>query len=209
MAAYETELIETETDSELYMIGTTDEHEEKLVKTYNDIFTDLKKKSVRTVLTNGVAGIGKTFQTKLFMCDWAKEKSNKDVDIIVPLQFSELSTQKEVLSMDSLLKTFFLDLAKHGPGTYEEKKVVFVLDGLENCDLPLDFENNIEHTDTKKSASMDVILTNLIKGNLLPKALLWIISQPLGVNKIPGELIEQVIECRGKSAMLKHTTQFM
>lgn len=202
LAAYEAELIEAETDSELYMIDTNNEHEEKLVKTYN-IFTGLKKKTVRTVLTKGVAGIGKTFQAKLFMFDWAKGKSNKDVDVIVPLQFSELKTQKEALSLDSLLKGFFHDEAKPGVSIYEKKKVAFVLDGLENYDLPLDFDNNFELTDIKTAASMDVILTNLIKGNLLPNALLWIISQPSGVDKIPGEYIEQVTECRGKRAMLK------
>ncbi|XP_016519462.1 protein NLRC3-like [Poecilia formosa] len=178
------------------MIDTNNQHEEKLVKTYNDMFTDLKKKTVRTVLTKGIAGIGKTFQAKLFMFDWAKGKSNKDVDIIVPLQFSELKTQKEAQSLDSLLKGFFHDEAKPGVSIYEKKKVAFVLDGLENYDLPLDFDNNIELTDIKTAASMDVILTNLIKGNLLPKALLWIISQPSGVHKIPGGYIEQVTECR-------------
>ncbi|XP_035991346.1 LOW QUALITY PROTEIN: uncharacterized protein LOC105922654 [Fundulus heteroclitus] len=196
LAAYETELIEMETDSELYMIDTNNEFEEKLVETYDDLFTDLKKKTVRTVLTKGVAGIGKTFQTKLFMFDWAKGKSNKDVDIIIPLQFSELSKRKEALSMDSLLESFFRDVAEPGVGTYEKKKVALVLDGLENYEPPLDFDNNIELRDMKKPASMDVILTNLIKGNLLPKACLWIISQPSGVHKIPGEYIEQVTECR-------------
>ncbi|MED6241595.1 hypothetical protein ATANTOWER_021044, partial [Ataeniobius toweri] len=191
LAACEMELIETETDSELYMIDTNNEDEEKLVKTYNKIFTDLKKKTVRTVLTKGVAGIGKTFQTKLFMFDWAKGKSNKDVDIIVPLRFSMLSKRKEALSLDSLLKSIFHDVAG-----VEKKKVAFVLDGLENNELPLDFDNNTELTDIKKPASMDVILTNLIKGNLLPKAFVWIISQPSGVHKIPDEYIEQVTECR-------------
>ncbi|MEQ2196310.1 hypothetical protein XENOCAPTIV_009415 [Xenoophorus captivus] len=185
------ELIETDTDSELYMIDTNNEDEEKLVKTYNEIFTDLKKKTVRTVLTKGVAGIGKTFQTKLFMFDWAKGKSNKDVDIIVPLRFSKLSKRKEALSLDSLLKSFFHDVAG-----VEKKKVAFVLDGLENNELPLDFDNNTELTDIKKPASMDVILTNLIKGNLLSNAFVWIISQPSGVHKIPNEYIEQVTECR-------------
>ena len=54
-------------ESELLEI--TEEGEEKQI--------EICDKTVRTMLTKGVAGIGKTFQTRKFMVDWAEGKSNK------------------------------------------------------------------------------------------------------------------------------------
>ena len=182
-----------ETDSQLY----EKKDEDKLVQTkYEAIMNDSKNKG-RTVLTRGVAGIGKTFQTRLFMVDWANEKSNKNIDLIVPIDFSELNSKRdEVQSMEDLLH-FLTSIKLPVVCSYDKCEIVFVLDGLEKCKLPLDFEKNKDLSDMKERASMDVLLTNLIKGKLLPSARLWIISQPSGVDKIPTEYIHKVTECQG------------
>nr|XP_046253823.1 NLR family CARD domain-containing protein 3-like [Scatophagus argus] len=145
----------------------------------------------------GVPGIGKTFQTRRFMVDWANRNSNKKIDLIVTFNFTELNSEKEkVQSMKDLLHCSLKD-SKHGRDySYDDCKILFVLDGLEKCELPLDFEKNKELTDMEKPASMDVLLTNLIVGTLLPSALLWIISQPSGIDKIPPGYIHKKTECR-------------
>ncbi|XP_031701412.1 uncharacterized protein LOC116382475 [Anarrhichthys ocellatus] len=143
----------------------------------------------------GVAGVGKTFQTKLFMVDWAKGKSNKEIDLIVSFHFGALNSRKEVQSLKDLICDS-LDDDKHRIDNYDMRKVAFVLDGLEECKLPLDFAKNEDLTDIEDPASIDVLLTNLIKGKLLPSALLWIISQPSGVDKIPSDYIDKLTECR-------------
>ncbi|XP_040907537.1 uncharacterized protein LOC121190668 isoform X2 [Toxotes jaculatrix] len=195
LSHYEEELRKHETDTELYEIKSDKdkEDEEKLVKNYNEIFKASEKE--RTVLMKGVPGIGKTFQTRRFMVDWAKGNSNQDIDLIVSFHFSELNS-KGVQSMEDLLNHFFSNSKQRGLPTFDKCKVAFVLDGLEERQLALDFENNQDLTDIKEKASMDVLLTNLIKGSLLPSARLWIISQPSGVDKIPPEYIQKVTECR-------------
>ncbi|XP_067447796.1 uncharacterized protein [Thunnus thynnus] len=190
---YKEELSQHETDTELYETVKKRERKYKLVQTYNDIFHDSKKNKVRTVLMKGEAGVGKTFQTRLFMVDWANGKSNKNIDLIVPLNFSEL--RDEVQSMESLLH-FFTSIKQPVVCSYDKCEIVFVLDGLEECKLPLDFKKNKDLFDMKERALMDVLLTNLIKGNLLPSARLWIISQPSGVDKIPMKYIHKVTECQ-------------
>ncbi|XP_076581813.1 NLR family CARD domain-containing protein 3-like [Chaetodon auriga] len=153
---------------------------------------------IRTVMTKGVAGIGKTVLTQKFTLDWAEDKVHQDIQFMFPFTFRELNVLKEKkFSLVELVHHFFPETKEAGICRFEEFRVLFILDGLDECRLPLDFHNNEILTDVTKSTSVDVLLTNLIRRNLLPSARLWITTRPAAANQIPPEYVDMVTEVRG------------
>ncbi|XP_026197662.1 NLR family CARD domain-containing protein 3-like [Anabas testudineus] len=204
--------------TELYITegGTgevNDEHEVRQIETasrkpdrpettirHEDLFKPVpgREEPIRTVMTKGVAGIGKTVLTQKFTLDWAEDKANQDIQFTFPLTFRELNVLKEKkFSLVELVHHFFTETKEAGICRFEEFQVVFILDGLDECRLPLDFHNNQVLTDDTESTSVDVLLTNLIRGNLLPSARLWITTRPAAANQIPPECVDMVTEVRG------------
>ncbi|XP_035857410.1 NLR family CARD domain-containing protein 3-like [Sander lucioperca] len=153
---------------------------------------------IRTVMTKGVAGIGKTVLTQKFTLDWAEGKANQDIQFIFPFTFRELNVLKDKkYSLVELVDYFFSETKEAGICRFEEFQVVFIFDGLDECRLPLDFLNTEILTDVTESTSVGVLLTNLIRGKLLPSARLWITTRPAAANQIPAECVDMVTEVRG------------
>uniref|UniRef100_A0AAZ1WZD3 NACHT domain-containing protein n=1 Tax=Oreochromis aureus TaxID=47969 RepID=A0AAZ1WZD3_OREAU len=204
--------------TELYITegGTAevnDEHEVRQIETASrkpdrpettirqeDIFkaSPGRDEPIRTVLTKGVAGIGKTVLTQKYTLDWAEDKANQDIQFIFPFTFRELNVLKdEKFSLVELVHHFFTETKEAGICSFEDFQVVFIFDGLDECRLPLDFHKTAILTDPRKSASVDVLLINLIRGNLLPSARLWITTRPAAANQIPPDCVGMVTEVRG------------
>ncbi|XP_058468973.1 NACHT, LRR and PYD domains-containing protein 3-like isoform X2 [Solea solea] len=153
---------------------------------------------IRRVMTKGVAGIGKTVLTQKFTLDWAEDKSNQDVQLMFPFTFRELNVLKEKkFSLVELIHHFFTETKEAGICRFEDFKVVFIFDGLDECRVPLDFHNTEILTDVTASTSVDVLLTNLIRGKLLPSARFWITTRPAAANQIPPDCVDMVTEVRG------------
>ncbi|CAI5669631.1 unnamed protein product [Oreochromis niloticus] len=204
--------------TELYITegGTAevnDEHEVRQIETASrkpdrpettirqeDIFkaSPGRDEPIRTVLTKGVAGIGKTVLTQKYTLDWAEDKANQHIQFIFPFTFRELNVLKEEkFSLVELVHHFFTETKEAGICSFEDFQVVFIFDGLDECRLPLDFHKTTILTDPRKSTSVDVLLINLIRGKLLPSARLWITTRPAAANQIPPDCVDMVTEVRG------------
>uniref|UniRef100_A0A671TLR6 NACHT domain-containing protein n=1 Tax=Sparus aurata TaxID=8175 RepID=A0A671TLR6_SPAAU len=165
-----------------------------------DIFkasTD-QQRHIRVALTNGVAGVGKTFLVQKFTLDWAEGSENQDVSLLVLLSFRELNLiRDEQYSLLRLLHVFHPTLQKVTAEKLAVCKLLFIFDGLDESRLSLDFNNHEVVSDVTQKSSVSVLLTNLIQGKLLPSALVWITSRPAAANQIPPSRVDRVTEVRG------------
>ncbi|XP_055040928.2 NLR family CARD domain-containing protein 3-like [Misgurnus anguillicaudatus] len=209
--------------TQLYLIkgeseGVNEEHEvlhmEKKHRTQhsqdtaiycNDIFKHLqepgceKTNKIKIVLTKGIAGIGKTVSVQKFILDWAEETDNQDVDFMFVLSFRELNliqNDKEY-SLHKLLLDFYPELQDLDSKVYDECKVVFIFDGLDESRMTLKFSDIEKVSEATQTSSVPVLMSNLIKGDLLPSALIWITSRPAAANQIPSEYINRLTEIQG------------
>ncbi|XP_056465632.1 NACHT, LRR and PYD domains-containing protein 3-like isoform X2 [Gadus chalcogrammus] len=164
-----------------------------------DIFKPLPGQDhPRTIITTGVAGIGKTILTQKYTLDWAEGKANHDISFTFLFPFRELNLLKgKELSLVELLHHFFTETKEAGICSFDQFEVVIILDGLDECRLPVDFQNNQIWTNVTKPTSVDVLLTNLIRGELLPSARIWITTRPAAANQIPSEWVDMVTKVRG------------
>ncbi|XP_044211506.1 protein NLRC3-like isoform X26 [Thunnus albacares] len=166
----------------------------------HDIFKVLpdQQKHIRVILTNGVAGVGKTFSVQKFTLDWAEGSENQDVSLVIPLSFRELNLIKdEQYSLLMLIHDFHPTLQKVTAEKLAVWKVLFIFDGLDESRLSLDFKNRKVVSDVTQKSSVNVLLTNLIEGKLLPTALIWMTSRPAAANQIPPTCVDRVTEVRG------------
>ncbi|KAM8871431.1 NLR family CARD domain-containing protein 3-like isoform 2-T2 [Synchiropus picturatus] len=160
-----------------------------------------REQPIRSLLTKGVAGIGKTLLTQKLTLDWAEDKAHQNFQLVFPFTFRELNLLKEKkLSLVELVHRFFPETKELS--SFEGVQVLFILDGLDECRLPLDFNSRVL-TEATESTSVDVLLTNLIRGKLLPSAQLWITTRPAAVNQIPPECVDMVTEVRGFTDLQK------
>ncbi|XP_062322136.1 LOW QUALITY PROTEIN: NACHT, LRR and PYD domains-containing protein 3-like [Osmerus eperlanus] len=187
--------------------GVTTEHEVVLVERANmtagsrgvvvnsaDIFNCRYGGKIKTVLTTGLAGVGKKITVQKFVLDWLEGKIHKDIQFTFILPFRELNLMKDDASMLELLLIFHPEVKGI---EFEDQRVLFIFDGLDESKLPLDFASNGVLSKLDKVSSVDQLLTNLIKGHLFHNARIWITSRPAAADKIPHDLVGRFTEITG------------
>ncbi|XP_017541047.2 NACHT, LRR and PYD domains-containing protein 12-like [Pygocentrus nattereri] len=164
---------------------------------FSDVFSG--SKHVKKVLTLGIAGIGKTVSVQKFAVDWAEGKSNADIDFVFIIPFRELNLLKDKeYSLPELLHHVYPEQQPlNETGLFDgECKCVFIFDGLDEFRSPLSFDQKKISAVTEK-ASVNVLVTSLIKGTLFPSARVWITSRPAAADQIPPKYIHLVTEIQG------------
>ncbi|RVE60735.1 hypothetical protein OJAV_G00184020 [Oryzias javanicus] len=181
----------------------------EIASKYNSLHTQIRcqeifkaltdqQRFIRVVLTSGVAGIGKTFSVQKFTLDWAEGLENQDISAVIPLSFREMNLiRDEQHSLLTLIQRFHKTFQKITAEQLSVCKLLFIFDGLDESRLSLDFNNSQVVSDVTHKSSINVLLTNLIQGHLLPSALVWITSRPAAANQIPPSCVSRVTEVRG------------
>ncbi|XP_050950097.1 NACHT, LRR and PYD domains-containing protein 3 isoform X2 [Labeo rohita] len=192
----EHEIWQIETTNDLNTSGQT-------VITYNEILNPPldEIRTMKVVLTKGIAGIGKTVTVQKFVHDWASGKANQDLELVFLLPFRELNLlEEDNQSLFDLLCAFYPEFNEARPISERicDRKVLFILDGLDEYKNKLSFQTSIL-SDVTKKATLNILLANLLRGKLLPSAHVWITSRPVAAEQLPSEIFRQgyVTQIRG------------
>ncbi|XP_030627958.1 protein NLRC3-like [Chanos chanos] len=191
---FDQELDHVNDEHEIWQVETAhffDSSEGTVIK-YNDILNPYhRERTFKNVVTKGIAGIGKTITAQKFILDWSEGKANQDIDFVFVLPFRDLNLQRnEHQSLFELLRVFHPELRKIDDIRIFDRRILFILDGLDESQFPLD-NHNIIVSDVKRRDTVDVLLTSLLKGRLLPSAHIWITTRPSAASQLPKEVFEQ------------------
>ncbi|PWA20476.1 hypothetical protein CCH79_00003725 [Gambusia affinis] len=177
----------------------------------NDLFR-LKKEDgspVKTVVTTGIPGVGMSVSVAKFCLDWSEEKANRDIQYVLKLSFRDLryfrhkEYEKEGISMQEILEYCHAPIKGLKILQEENAKYIIIMDCYDCYEAPLDFQNAPVVTDNDAKAHISTLIVNLIRGNLLPNARLWILGRRAAITEIPSKFVDVVAELQGFSDEMK------
>ncbi|XP_055037642.2 NLR family CARD domain-containing protein 3 [Misgurnus anguillicaudatus] len=147
----------------------------------------------RVTLTVGVAGSGKSRLVHRFVRLWSGGQIYPEFSLAIPIACWELSSFDR-LSIERLLRMFVPYENVDAIICNEACKVLLIFDGLEEFRQPLDFTDAPPTNDPRRDVPVSDLITNIVRGNLLPGAALWLLSRPGVGAKVPAGLVDRVTE---------------
>ncbi|KAM9857513.1 NACHT, LRR and PYD domains-containing protein 14-like [Aulostomus maculatus] len=141
--------------------------------------------SKRTFITLGMCGAGKTVVVQNCILEWAEGIAYRDVHLLFPFTFWELNLLNCKLSLIELVQMFYPTMKELDFSSLLENNICFVFDGLDDYHSPLNFSCS-SVSDVSQAATVDCLVTNLVMGNLIPRAHVWIISGYAAATAIPS-----------------------
>ncbi|XP_076002194.1 NLR family CARD domain-containing protein 3 [Genypterus blacodes] len=177
----------------------------------NDLFRLRKEdgRPVRTAVTTGIPGIGMTVSVGKFCLDWAELRANRNLQFIIKLPFHSFWRLRDspppskMMSIMEVIEYHHLECKDMKCLEEADCKFLIIMDSFDCYQATLDWENSPVLTDSHAPAHPDVLIVNLIRGNLLPGAFVWILGRRAAVSQIPAELIDVVTEIQGFSDEMK------
>ncbi|XP_051991217.1 NLR family CARD domain-containing protein 3-like isoform X2 [Xyrauchen texanus] len=151
---------------------------------------------VHTILIRGISGSGKSTAVGKLVLDWANGKTHLNIDFVFPLFLSELNIlYKNKYSLIQFLDLLFPKIPDLE--TLKQARVLFICDGLDEFRLPLNFKHAKRCVNPLKPVSLDCLLVNLLRGNLIPSAQILVTSKLKNRDLIPPEHVQRVVEVHG------------
>ncbi|XP_063790859.1 NLR family CARD domain-containing protein 3 [Pseudophryne corroboree] len=144
----------------------------------------------RINVTVGVAGVGKSTLVRLFVEKWARGDLCTNITSVLALNLWELNIYDR-LSAEKLVRIAYPCCSVPPPSS------LLILDGLDELRAPLDFSESAASTDPQKELPPECLITNILRGNLLPDVCVWITSRPGAAARIPAGLVDRMTEITG------------
>ncbi|KAK0140587.1 Protein NLRC3 [Merluccius polli] len=165
---------------------------------------------VRTLVTTGLPGIGMSVVAARFSMDWAERGANKDIQFVIPLSFESLwSFQKfqlppsKEMSIMEVIGHYYQGFGDVSFLDEPDCRFLLLMDSFDCYLDTLNWKKTPVVSDSRTAAHLDVLIVNLIRGNLLPSACIWILGRQAAVSNIPPEFIDAVTDIDGFSDEMK------
>ncbi|KAA0720123.1 hypothetical protein E1301_Tti008250 [Triplophysa tibetana] len=157
-----------------------------------------RTRHVRSVVVRGSPGCGKSFAVQRFILDWVDGKTHQDIFFLLPMNFKELNQMRdEEYTLLGIINSLYPEMKEVENLDFEGCPVMFIFDGLDDSQINFEFRRTVYWCDTDRPTTVKILITNLIRGNLLYSCSVLVISRPGVLDAIPQEHTHQLLEVRG------------
>ncbi|NWH70098.1 NLRP3 protein, partial [Piaya cayana] len=132
----------------------------------------------RVLVLVGAPGMGKTMTVRKVMVEWVERTLQAEFDYVFCIDCKDVASTKEASVAELVAKCCPHRRTPLGKVLEEQKKILFIFDGLEALRLPwLQPEEELS-SDPSEVKPLETTLLSLLKGTVLPESSLLITTRP-------------------------------